>query len=59
MPLERKNISPWRRAVSWLTRLGKQGLKVGETNRYRADVEHEIANERRGAARALMVVIYK
>ena len=41
------------------TRLGEQVLKAGETARYRADVEHEISNEARTPARALMVVVYE
>lgn len=41
------------------TALGEQGLAEGETARYRADVEHEIANEGFGPARALMVVVYE
>lgn len=40
------------------TKLGEQKLLVGETARYRADVEHEIANEARTPAKALMVVVY-
>jgi len=34
-------------------------LKTGETARYRADVEHEIANTGKGVAKALMVVLYE
>ena len=41
------------------TTLGEQVLSTGETARYRADVEHEIANEGREPARALMVVVYE
>jgi transcriptional regulator with XRE-family HTH domain len=37
---------------------GRQALAPGETARYRADVEHEIANIGSGLARALMVVLY-
>ena len=40
------------------TKLGEQTLKAGETARYRADVEHEIANHGRTPAKALMVVVY-
>jgi transcriptional regulator with XRE-family HTH domain len=38
---------------------GRQQLAPGETARYRADVEHEIANEGRDLAKALMVVLYE
>jgi transcriptional regulator with XRE-family HTH domain len=41
------------------TALGQQALAVGETARYRADVDHEIVNEGSEAARALMVVVYE
>jgi XRE family transcriptional regulator, regulator of sulfur utilization len=40
------------------TALGRQTLEPGETARYRADVEHEIANIGTAEARALMVVVY-
>ena len=40
------------------TRHGEQRLATGETARYRADVEHEIANHGDTTARALMVVVY-
>ena len=45
--------------LSVKTTLGQQSLVLGETARYRADVEHEIANAGREAARALMVVVYE
>jgi transcriptional regulator with XRE-family HTH domain len=41
------------------TALGEQTLGLGETARYRADVEHEIGNQAEGPARALMVVVYE
>jgi transcriptional regulator with XRE-family HTH domain len=41
------------------TALGEQLLGTGETARYRADVEHEIANDGQLPARALMVVVYE
>lgn len=41
------------------TALGQQSLAAGETARYRADVEHEIANAAGSPARALMVVVYE
>lgn len=40
------------------TRLGEQGLNSGETARYRADVEHAIANVGSAVARALLTVVY-
>ncbi|MDB5530290.1 MAG: Transcriptional regulator [Devosia sp.] len=41
------------------TALGEQTLRLGETARYRADVEHEISNGGPAEARALMVVVYE
>ncbi|HEY9010556.1 MAG TPA: XRE family transcriptional regulator [Devosia sp.] len=41
------------------TTLGEQTLATGETARYRADVEHEIANSGEASARALLVVLYE
>ena len=41
------------------TALGEQALARGETARYRADVEHEIANLGSAPARAWMVVVYE
>lgn len=41
------------------TEYGRQGLRTGETARYRADVAHEIANTGTDIARALMVVLYQ
>lgn len=41
------------------TALGEQTLRLGETARYRADVEHEIRNDGPAEARALMVVVYE
>lgn len=38
---------------------GRQTLAKGETARYRADIAHEISNEGRGKAEALMVVLYE
>jgi transcriptional regulator with XRE-family HTH domain len=45
--------------LSVRTTLGHQTLQSGETARYRADVEHEIANHDQTAAKALMVVVYE
>ena len=45
--------------LSVKTTLGEQSLTAGETARYRADVDHEIANAGREPARALMVVVYE
>jgi XRE family transcriptional regulator, regulator of sulfur utilization len=44
--------------LSVTTALGAQTLKAGETARYRADVEHEIANAARTPARAFLTVVY-
>ncbi|RYE84272.1 MAG: XRE family transcriptional regulator [Hyphomicrobiales bacterium] len=41
------------------TTLGQQELADGETARYRADVEHEISNSGKTAAKALLVVVYE
>lgn len=41
------------------TTLGEQSLAAGETARYRADVEHEIANGTGVPAKALLVVVYE
>ncbi len=38
---------------------GVQPISAGETARYRADVEHEISNDSKTTARALMVVMYQ
>ncbi len=40
------------------TELGEQTLEAGETARYRADVEHEIANGSNAPARAILTVVY-
>jgi transcriptional regulator with XRE-family HTH domain len=46
-------------SLSVKTELGAQALQAGETARYRADVEHEIANPGDAPARAFMVVVYE
>lgn len=41
------------------TSYGRQALRVGETARYRVDVEHAIINEGSAEARAQMVLLYE
>ncbi|WEJ31510.1 XRE family transcriptional regulator [Devosia sp. SD17-2] len=45
--------------LSVKTSLGERVVRSGETARYRADVDHEIANASKHPARALMVVVYE